>query len=65
MDRIFGGFFQDANDPAIFEVVRVASPGKVLRSLLLEPGRGLFTHPPGAPTRFNLLAATGIRAIGK
>jgi len=65
MDRNYGGFFQDSNDPAIFEIVRVARPDKVLRALLLEPGRGLFTRTTGAPTRFNLLAATGIRAIGK
>jgi hypothetical protein len=65
MDRSFGGFFQDSNDPAIFEVVRVARPDKMLQALLLEPGRGLFTQMTGAPTRFNLLAATGIRAIGK
>jgi serine/threonine protein kinase/tetratricopeptide (TPR) repeat protein len=65
MDRICTGLFQDAGDPAIFEVVRVTRPGKRLEAVVLDSGRALYMHPPGVPTRFNLLAVTGIRAIEK
>ena len=65
MDRIYGGVFDDAGDPAIFEVVRVTSPGKHLETIVLDSGRALYLQSLGASTRFNLLAVTGIRAIGK
>jgi hypothetical protein len=64
MDRIYGGVFHDADEPALFEVVRVTNPGKRLESIVLDWGRALYTQTD-AVTRFNLLAATGIRAIGK
>jgi serine/threonine protein kinase/predicted Zn-dependent protease len=64
MDRIYGGVFHDAGDPAIFEVVRVTNPAKRLESVVLDPGRALYAQSD-VLTRFNLLAVTGIRAIGK
>jgi len=65
MDRIHNGVFEDANDPALFEVVHVTRPQKRLEAFVLETQKALFAHPPGAPTQFNLLAVTGIRATGK
>jgi serine/threonine protein kinase/Flp pilus assembly protein TadD len=65
MDRIYGGVLDDASDPAIFEVVRVTSPGKRLETIVLDSAKALYMQPPGAPTRFNLLAVTGIRTTGK
>jgi len=62
MDRIRGDGFEDVNDPALFEVIRFVRSEKELLAIVLQAEKAISMQEL---TRFNLLAVTGIRAIGK
>jgi hypothetical protein len=62
MDRFFKGEFQDANDPALFEVLVAADPAKELEAIVLRLDKAIYAGSQRAPTTyFNLFAVAGIR----
>jgi len=60
MDRIYLGSWEDADDPALFEVVVRVDASSELKELVFEPAGRFFS---GDDTRFNLLAITGIARL--
>jgi hypothetical protein len=66
LDRSWQGKFQDANCAALFEVVLTVDPVRELEAFVLEAGDAVYggvqvDYVRDAFTRFNLLAATGVR----
>lgn len=65
LDRLYQGRFQDANDPALFDVFVDVDPEKEMVALVFQLDGATYGEASlarSATTRFNLLAATGVEA---